>query len=159
MRQVRDRSNSLGGPPTPYRCLGRTDHRHSDALPTTHEAYLEQYGDDVTELGVWNTEGRNTIAVNADAPIDWLEELAENADLFDNKIVGTDPGAGPVVVGGLPRRHRDGTGPDERRMTSSGGRTGSIGMRPWPRRARRVTTALRPWASKSFLTVVSGGSK
>jgi glycine betaine/proline transport system substrate-binding protein len=67
-------------------------------LPTTHEAYLEQYGDDITELGVWNTEGRNTIAVNADAPIDSLEELAENADLFGNKIVGTDPGAGLTKI-------------------------------------------------------------
>ncbi|QYF73200.1 glycine betaine ABC transporter substrate-binding protein [Cryobacterium sp. PAMC25264] len=63
-------------------------------LPNTHEAYIEQYGDDITELGVWNSEGRNTIAVNADAPIDSLEELAANADLFDNRIVGTDPGAG-----------------------------------------------------------------
>lgn len=63
-------------------------------LPNTHEAYLDQYGDDITELGVWNSEGRNTIAVNADAPIDSLEELAANADLFDNRIVGTDPGAG-----------------------------------------------------------------
>jgi len=63
-------------------------------LPNTHAAYLDQYGDDITELGVWNSEGRNTIAVNADAPIDSLEELAANADLFDNRIVGTDPGAG-----------------------------------------------------------------
>jgi len=63
-------------------------------LPTTHASYLEEFGDDITELGVWNSEGRNTIAVNADAPIDSLEELAENADLFNNRIVGTDPGAG-----------------------------------------------------------------
>lgn len=63
-------------------------------LPNTHAAYIEKYGDDITELGVWNSEGRNTIAVNADAPIDSLDELAENADLFDNRLVGTDPGAG-----------------------------------------------------------------
>ncbi|MGO3885409.1 MAG: glycine betaine ABC transporter substrate-binding protein, partial [Mycetocola sp.] len=63
-------------------------------LPNTHAAYLEQFGDDITELGVWNSEGRNVIAVNADAPIDSLDELAANADLFDNRLVGTDPGAG-----------------------------------------------------------------
>lgn len=63
-------------------------------LPTTHAAYLDQFGDDITKLGVWNSDGRNTIAVNADAPIDSLEELAANADLFGNRIVGTDPGAG-----------------------------------------------------------------
>ena len=32
--------------------------------------------------------------MNADAPIDTLAELAENADLFDNRIVGIEPGAG-----------------------------------------------------------------
>jgi len=63
-------------------------------LPNTHAAYLDEYGDDIVKLGVWNSEGRNAIAVNADAPIDSLEELAENAHLFDNRIVGTDPGAG-----------------------------------------------------------------
>jgi glycine betaine/proline transport system substrate-binding protein len=63
-------------------------------LPNTHAAYIDEYGDDINKLGVWNSEGRNAIAVNADAPIDSLEELAENAHLFDNRIVGTDPGAG-----------------------------------------------------------------
>lgn len=63
-------------------------------LPNTHAAYLDEYGEDINKLGVWNSEGRNAIAVNADAPIDSLEELAENAHLFDNRIVGTDPGAG-----------------------------------------------------------------
>lgn len=63
-------------------------------LPNTHADYLERYGDDIDELGVWNREGRNTIAVNADAPIDSLEELAANAELFQNRLVGADPGAG-----------------------------------------------------------------
>ena len=63
-------------------------------LPNTHAAYIEQYGEDITKLGVWNSDGRNTIAVNADAPIDSLDELAENAHLFNNRLVGTDPGAG-----------------------------------------------------------------
>ncbi|MET0955071.1 MAG: glycine betaine ABC transporter substrate-binding protein [Cryobacterium sp.] len=63
-------------------------------LPNTHKSYLEEYGDDITELAAWNDEAKNTIAVNADAPIDTLAELAENADLFDNRIVGIEPGAG-----------------------------------------------------------------
>ncbi|TFC01117.1 glycine betaine ABC transporter substrate-binding protein [Cryobacterium adonitolivorans] len=63
-------------------------------LPNTHASYLEEYGDDITELAAWNTEAKNTIAVNADAPIDSLAELAENADLFGNTIVGIEPGAG-----------------------------------------------------------------
>jgi glycine betaine/proline transport system substrate-binding protein len=63
-------------------------------LPVTHEDYVEQYGDDLVDLGSWNAGGRNMIAVNEDAPIDSLDELAGNADLFDNRIVGIEPGAG-----------------------------------------------------------------
>ena len=63
-------------------------------LPTTHMAYMEQYGDKLVDLGSWNEDAANFIAVNADAPIDSLEELAANADLFDNRIVGIEPGAG-----------------------------------------------------------------
>lgn len=63
-------------------------------LPDTHAAYLDEYGDDITDLGAWNDESKLTIAVNEDAPIDSLAELAENADLFDNTIIGIEPGAG-----------------------------------------------------------------
>lgn len=63
-------------------------------LPLTHASYLEQYGDDIVELGAWNDEAKLTFAVNADAPIDSLDELAANADLFGNTIVGIEPGAG-----------------------------------------------------------------
>lgn len=63
-------------------------------LPLTHASYLEKYGDDIVELGAWNDEAKLTIAVNADAPVDSLDELAKNADLFDNKLVGIEAGAG-----------------------------------------------------------------
>ncbi|MCK6211808.1 glycine betaine ABC transporter substrate-binding protein [Georgenia sp. EYE_87] len=63
-------------------------------LPLTHASYLEQYGDDLEDLGTWNEEAALTIAVNEDAPIDSLDELAENADLFDNRLVGIESGAG-----------------------------------------------------------------
>ncbi|MFW2513792.1 glycine betaine ABC transporter substrate-binding protein [Demequina sp. SO4-13] len=63
-------------------------------LPLTHEAYIEEFGDDMEELGAWFDSAALTIAVNSDAPIDSLAELAENADEFDNRIVGIEPGAG-----------------------------------------------------------------
>ncbi|MEO6309179.1 MAG: glycine betaine ABC transporter substrate-binding protein [Leifsonia sp.] len=63
-------------------------------LPTTHKAYMEKYGDKLVDLGSWNADAANYIAVNADAPINSLDELAANADLFDNRIVGIEPGAG-----------------------------------------------------------------
>jgi len=63
-------------------------------LPNTHASYLKEYGDKITDLAAWNSEAKNTIAVNADAPINSIAELAANADLFGNKIVGIEPGAG-----------------------------------------------------------------
>ncbi|PWB96964.1 glycine betaine ABC transporter substrate-binding protein [Salinibacterium hongtaonis] len=63
-------------------------------LPGTHAEYVKEYGDDIVELGAWNDDATLTVAVNEDAPIDSLAELAANADLFDNRIVGIEPGAG-----------------------------------------------------------------
>src|SRR5680860_518122 len=62
-------------------------------MPETHASYLKEYGDDITDLGAWNEESKLTIAVNEDAPIDSLDELAKNADKFGNRIVGIEPGA------------------------------------------------------------------
>jgi len=63
-------------------------------LPTTHEEYIDQYGDDLVDLGAWNEDAKLAVAVNADAPIDSLDELADNADVFGGRIVGIEPGAG-----------------------------------------------------------------
>lgn len=63
-------------------------------LPMTHATYLEQFGDDVVDLGSWNDEAVLTMAVNEDAPITSLAELGENAEAFGNRIVGIEPGAG-----------------------------------------------------------------
>jgi glycine betaine/proline transport system substrate-binding protein len=66
--------------------------------PTTHAAYLEEYGDQIEKLGTWNDQAKLTIAVNADAPIDSLEELAAAKDEFDGRIVGIEPGAGLTSI-------------------------------------------------------------
>jgi glycine betaine/proline transport system substrate-binding protein len=63
-------------------------------LPLTHKEYIDSYGDEIVDLGAWNDESKLTLAVNEDAPIDTIEELAENADLFGHRIVGIEPGAG-----------------------------------------------------------------
>ncbi len=63
-------------------------------LPTTHADYLEEYGDQMEQLGVWYDDAKLTIAVNEDAPITSLDELAANADAFGNRIVGIESGAG-----------------------------------------------------------------
>lgn len=63
-------------------------------LPQTHQSYIDQFGDDIADMGIWYEGAALTIAVNDDAPITSLAELADNADEFDNRIVGIDPGAG-----------------------------------------------------------------
>jgi glycine betaine/proline transport system substrate-binding protein len=63
-------------------------------LPFTHAGYFEEFGDDIVDLGAWNEDAKLTIAVNADAPIDSLTELADNADAFGNRLIGIEPGAG-----------------------------------------------------------------
>jgi len=69
-------------------------------LPVTHADYMEQYGDDIVDLGAWNDEAKLSIAVNEDAPIDSLDELAANADLFGGEIVGIEPGSGLMRITG-----------------------------------------------------------
>ncbi|MDK6646294.1 glycine betaine ABC transporter substrate-binding protein, partial [Actinotignum timonense] len=63
-------------------------------LPTTHKDYAEKYGDQIQDFGAWYDNAKLTIAVNKDAPIDSLDELAANADKFNNEIIGIDAGAG-----------------------------------------------------------------
>ncbi|MHC5794999.1 glycine betaine ABC transporter substrate-binding protein [Lacisediminihabitans sp. FW035] len=63
-------------------------------LPTTHASYMKKYGDKITDLGAWNSDAKLTVAVNEDAPIDSLDQLAANAGKFGNRIVGIEPGAG-----------------------------------------------------------------
>jgi glycine betaine/proline transport system substrate-binding protein len=67
-------------------------------LPSTHAKYMEKFGDKIDDLGAWNDEAKLTIAVNKDAPIDSLDELAANADKFGNRLVGIEPGAGETGI-------------------------------------------------------------
>jgi len=62
-------------------------------FPLTHQHYLEEYPD-IIDLGAWNTDAVLTLAVNEDAPITSIAELAANADAFENQIIGIEPGAG-----------------------------------------------------------------
>ncbi|WP_430646769.1 glycine betaine ABC transporter substrate-binding protein [Agromyces sp. GXS1127] len=63
-------------------------------LPITHQDYIDEYGDELVDLGAWNEDAKLTIAVNEDAPVDSLDDLAANADAFRNRLVGIEPGSG-----------------------------------------------------------------
>ncbi|PAU76445.1 glycine betaine ABC transporter substrate-binding protein [Halomonas salipaludis] len=63
-------------------------------LPTTHAEYLERVGDDVEDLGP-NLDGTKLgLVVPEYTDVDSIEDLNDNADLFDGEIIGIDPGAG-----------------------------------------------------------------
>ncbi|MFV0633116.1 glycine betaine ABC transporter substrate-binding protein [Demequina sp.] len=63
-------------------------------LPLTHAAYIEEFGDDMVELGAWFDSAALTIAVNADAPVDSIADLPEYVEEMGGQIVGIEPGAG-----------------------------------------------------------------
>lgn len=63
-------------------------------LPNTHAQYVEEFGDDLEDVGCWFDEGFLTTAVNADSPAQSLAELADYKEEYGGRIVGIDPGAG-----------------------------------------------------------------
>ena len=64
-------------------------------LPTTHASYMETYGDQLETVGVWYDNASLSIAVPTYVDeVNSLEDLADNADLFDGKIIGIEEGAG-----------------------------------------------------------------
>jgi glycine betaine/proline transport system substrate-binding protein len=67
-------------------------------LPYTHASYEEEYGDQVTDLGVWYDNAKLTIAVNEDSPAQSLADLAEMSDEYGNKLVGIEAGAGLTQI-------------------------------------------------------------
>ena len=66
----------------------------------THADYMEQYGDDIEDLGDYYGGAVLTIAVPDYVDITSLAELADNADMFDGRIIGIEPGAGLTRVTG-----------------------------------------------------------
>lgn len=63
-------------------------------LPVTHKSYFDKVKDDVVDLGPIVGGARLGWAVPSYVTIDSIDELEANADKFDSKIIGIDPGAG-----------------------------------------------------------------
>ena len=63
-------------------------------LPTTHKNYYAKTEDKLENLGA-NMQGTQVgLVVPAYVEINSIEELTQNSELFQNRIVGIDPGAG-----------------------------------------------------------------
>lgn len=64
----------------------------------THAQYMERYGDDIEDLGAYYDNAKLTFAVPEYTDVDSIADLTGNADMFDGRIVGIEPGAGLTAV-------------------------------------------------------------
>ncbi|MBO0594080.1 glycine betaine ABC transporter substrate-binding protein [Nesterenkonia sp. E16_7] len=64
----------------------------------THAEYMEEYGDDLEDLGAYYEGAVLTLAVPAYTEIDSIEELPENAEDFNGQVIGIEPGSGHMGV-------------------------------------------------------------
>jgi glycine betaine/proline transport system substrate-binding protein len=67
-------------------------------LPVTHADYLERFKDKVEDLGPIANGAKLGWAVPSYVTVDSIEDLNKNADKFNGKIIGIDPGAGLMRV-------------------------------------------------------------
>ncbi len=67
-------------------------------LPITHGDYADEYGDSWEYIGVWYDKGLLTWAVPEYVEAQSIADLADQADTFDSRIVGIDPGAGLMRI-------------------------------------------------------------
>ncbi|MFV0433278.1 MAG: glycine betaine ABC transporter substrate-binding protein [Leucobacter sp.] len=64
----------------------------------THKAYMDEFGDNLESLGTYYDNAQLFLAVPSYSKVDSIEDLKDNADLFDKEIVGIEPGAGLTKV-------------------------------------------------------------
>lgn len=60
----------------------------------THAQYMDQFGESIEDLGAYYDNAKLTIAVPSYVDIDSIDDLVGNADRFDGRIIGIEPGAG-----------------------------------------------------------------
>lgn len=67
-------------------------------LPQTHSDYWERFGADLEDIGIWYDNGTLNLAVPADLDLDTIGDLQGQAQMFDGRIIGIEPGAGLMRV-------------------------------------------------------------
>lgn len=60
----------------------------------THKSYMDEYGDDIEDLGAYYDNAKLTIAVPEYSELNSIEDLAGKGAELDGKIYGIEPGAG-----------------------------------------------------------------
>lgn len=64
----------------------------------THASYMNEYGDDLEDLGAWYEGAKLTFAVPEYSQLQSIADLKGKADDYDGKIIGIEPGAGLTEV-------------------------------------------------------------
>lgn len=60
----------------------------------THKSYMDEYGDNIEDLGAYYDNAKLTIAVPEYSELNSIEDLAGKGAEFGGKIIGIEPGAG-----------------------------------------------------------------
>ncbi|MEJ6555513.1 MULTISPECIES: glycine betaine ABC transporter substrate-binding protein [Microbacterium] len=60
----------------------------------THKKYMDEYGDDIEDLGTYYENAKLTIAVPEYSELTSIEDLKGKGANYDGKIIGIEPGAG-----------------------------------------------------------------
>ncbi|WP_226533513.1 glycine betaine ABC transporter substrate-binding protein [Microbacterium paraoxydans] len=60
----------------------------------THASYMEEYGDNIEDIGTYYDNAKLTIAVPEYSELNSIEDLKGKGAEFDGKIIGIEPGAG-----------------------------------------------------------------
>lgn len=60
----------------------------------THKSYMDEYGDNIEDLGAYYENAKLTIAVPEYSKLNSIDDLAGKGAQFDGKIYGIEPGAG-----------------------------------------------------------------
>jgi glycine betaine/proline transport system substrate-binding protein len=67
----------------------------SSAWPElTHKSYMDRFGEDIEDIGVYYEGATSFLAVPEYSDLQSIEDLPGNADEFGGEIVGIEPGAG-----------------------------------------------------------------
>lgn len=64
----------------------------------THAEYMEEYGDDLEDLGAYYEGAVLTLAVPSYTEIESIAELPENVEDFNGQVIGIEPGSGHMGV-------------------------------------------------------------
>ncbi|WP_218221960.1 glycine betaine ABC transporter substrate-binding protein [Nesterenkonia sp. Act20] len=64
----------------------------------THAQYMDEYGDDLEDLGAYYEGAVLTFAVPEYTDIDSIAELNDNAEDLGNRVVGIEPGSGLMEI-------------------------------------------------------------